>query len=257
MIDFSVARERFQTHNILITPIFPTQVAQCKHSPENVFLKGVNARLYVTFHQPENFSIPLDPSFIWLFYGTWKQRLFILTPLKIHLQAQALGTIWFYGWLFTQTHGLCQRDTKHSKEEAKLQTYLQMFQLCNSNIQMFGEGGKEQHFINNILPLTKTMDRCMNNPKEQIKWEILMFCSAIKFSPKQHFIDSPHHKPGFPRLLEKWQSGCLGHAKAPTRRRVDSLSLKAPAHHCCTVKISLFLPLDVPASNFHLHTAAE
>lgn len=94
------------------------------------------------------------------------------------------------------------------------------------------------------------MDRCMNNPKEQIKWEILMFCSAIKFSPKQHFIDSPHHKPGFPRLLEKWQSGCLGHAKAPTRRRVDSLSLKAPAHHCCLVKISIFLPLDVPASIF-------
>lgn len=90
------------------------------------------------------------------------------------------------------------------------------------------------------------------------RWRMLFwsFRSAVKFSPKQHFVDSPHHKPGFPRLLEKQQSGCLGHAKAPTRKRVDSLSLKAPAHHCCPAKISLFLPLDVPASNFHLHTAA-
>lgn len=44
------------------------------------------------------------------------------------------------------------------------------------NIQMFteGGGGKEQHFINNTLPLTKKVNRCMNNPKEQIKWELLM-----------------------------------------------------------------------------------
>lgn len=127
MIDFNVAREPFQTHNILVTPISPTQVAQHKHSPENIFLKSLNAQLYVTFHQPENFSIPLEPSLIWLFYGTLKHGLFILTPLKTHLQTQALGSIWFYGWLFTQTHGLCQRETKHSEEEAKLQTYLQMF----------------------------------------------------------------------------------------------------------------------------------
>ena len=132
MIDFEVARELFQTHNILITPDPPTQAAQRKHSPENIFLKSLNARLYITFRQPEIFSIPLDPSLIWLFYGTLKQGLFILTPLKIHLQVQALGSIWVYGWLFTQTHRLCRRDTKDSGEEAKLQTYLQVFYLCNS-----------------------------------------------------------------------------------------------------------------------------
>lgn len=50
------------------------------------------------------------------------------------------------------------------------------FICATPNIQMFG--GIKQHFINNILPLTKKTNRYVNNPKEQTKWELLIVASV-------------------------------------------------------------------------------
>lgn len=120
----------------------------------------------------------MDPSLSWLFYGTLKQGLFILTPLKIHLQVRPGVASGFMDGSHTASQTLSDGHQTFGRrgKTSDLPTGVLAEQLQTS--RCLGREGKEQHFINNILPLTKTMDKCMNNPKEQIKWETLMVASV-------------------------------------------------------------------------------
>lgn len=156
------------------------------------------------------------------------------TPLKFSYKLQACLAPSFMRWLFTKTHGLCQWDTKHLEKRQNFRPQYRCFICATRNTQMFR--GEKQHCINTTLRLTKKTNRCTSNPKEQMRWEILIVASvragifhSCHFAllegclPSHTCTDGRYHSPAFPQLSGKQQSGYP----------VDSLPLVAPAHSCC------------------------